>query len=96
MWDGEEFVKDGPRESRGGLAVCLSGCSDDEESTDVSSFDGTSAGVLTSCWLRAIEEKNLTYVCEGGVPTVVVLMACGEGGGGGGLRLGLLGLCCRS
>lgn len=62
MWDGERFRKEGPRESRGGLAVCLSGCCDDEESTDVSSFDGTSAGVLTSCWLRAIEEGHLTCV----------------------------------
>eukprot|EP00038_Savillea_parva_P012819 m.207146 g.207146 ORF g.207146 m.207146 type:complete len:940 (+) comp23601_c0_seq1:1-2820(+) len=62
MWDGQSMHAASSRESSGGLAACLSGCTDEQESTDASSFDGGCHGVLTHAWLRAVDEgQGTTY-----------------------------------
>lgn len=61
MWDGGQFTQASNRSHSGGLAICLSGCTDQQESTDATNFDGKSFGVLTKSWLEAVTREPRTH-----------------------------------
>lgn len=48
------------REHDGGLAVCISACTDEQQATGLTTSDGSGYGVLTAAWLKAVVEDQLS------------------------------------
>uniref|UniRef100_A0A1D1Z1Z6 Metacaspase-1 n=1 Tax=Anthurium amnicola TaxID=1678845 RepID=A0A1D1Z1Z6_9ARAE len=53
------------KKTSGGLAICFSGCDDNQTSSDTSAFTGdTITGAMTFCFIRAVESApDITYGC---------------------------------
>ncbi|KAJ0734221.1 putative Caspase-like domain superfamily [Helianthus annuus] len=58
-WEEHQLTNKG---TRGGKAVCISACADDQYSGDTSAFTGKAIGALTFSFIQTMEkESNLTY-----------------------------------
>ncbi|MFS7985702.1 hypothetical protein Hanom_Chr11g01001681 [Helianthus anomalus] len=58
-WEEHQLTNKG---TRGGKAVCISACADDQYSGDTSAFTGKAIGALTFSFIQTIEnERKLTY-----------------------------------
>ncbi|KAI3675850.1 hypothetical protein L1987_85446 [Smallanthus sonchifolius] len=58
-WEEHQLTNKG---TRGGKAVCISACGDDQNSADTSAFTGNPIGALTYSFIQTIEtESKLTY-----------------------------------
>ncbi|KAI3509390.1 hypothetical protein L1887_24626 [Cichorium endivia] len=59
LWEEQQITSKG---TRGGKALCISACADDQNSADTSAFTGNAIGALTFSFIQAIEtESKLTY-----------------------------------
>ncbi|KAI3675849.1 hypothetical protein L1987_85445 [Smallanthus sonchifolius] len=59
-WDEEHQLTN--KGTRGGKAVCISACADNQNSADTSAFTGNAIGALTYSFIKTIEtESKLTY-----------------------------------
>ncbi|XP_071725672.1 metacaspase-1-like [Rutidosis leptorrhynchoides] len=58
-WEEHQLTDKG---TRGGKAVCICACADDQNSADTSAFTGKAIGALTFSFIQAMEtDTNLTY-----------------------------------